>query len=249
MVFFMPVSKFQYDMKSIIIDDEEIAAKGLESYCRQIPFIQIDKLFTSSKEAESYLKQSETDLIFLDIEMPGLSGLKLLKNLAKPPLVIITTAYPAYAVDGFELDVIDYLVKPFPFNRFLKACNKANEYFLMKNASNGNVVKDYFFIKVGYKIEKIVTDDVLFVQALENYVSLCTTTGKYLTLISLKNIEQILPLSNFIRVHKSFIVAKDKIEAIHGNYILIGNFKIPISRNKKGEMLKVLLANRLAKRY
>ncbi len=232
-------------LRSLIVDDEEIAGKGLERYCLDIPFIKIEKICSSASEAEEVIKKTAIDLIFLDIQMPKQTGLQFLKNLSAPPMVIITTAYPDYALEGFELDVIDYLVKPFPFEKFRKACNKAKDYFELKK---GNQKDDYFFIKANNRIEKIEIDDILFIEALENYVSIYTQKKKYLTLVSLKSVENVLPENKFLKVQKSFLVAKDKIESVEGNMISIGAHKIPISRKWKNDVLNAILSNRLLKR-
>src|SRR5262249_4108339 len=156
------------------------------------------------------------------------------KNLSAPPMVIITTAYPDYALEGFEMDVIDYLVKPFPFERFHKACYKAKEYFELKDGSRNS---DYFFIKADNKIEKININEILFIESLENYICIYTAKRKYMTLVSLKSVESALPEKQFIKAQKSFIVAKDKIESVEGNRLCIGQHKIPISRKWKNDVL------------
>ena len=232
-------------LRSIIVDDEDIAGKGVERYCRDIPFIKVEKICVSAAEAAAVLNEAVIDLIFLDIQMPKQTGLQFLKNLSAPPMVIITTAYPDYAIEGFDLDVVDYLVKPFSFERFYKACNKAKEYFAVKK---GSPDVDYFFIKADNRIEKIEIEEILFVEALENYVSICTQKKKYLTLVSLKAVENALPGNRFIKTQKSFVVAKDKIESVEGNMICIGQHKIPISRKWKNDVLNVIIADKLLKR-
>jgi DNA-binding LytR/AlgR family response regulator len=232
-------------LKSIIVDDEEIAGRGLERYCAGIPFVRLEKICDSTQQAKEVLEKTSIDLVFLDIQMPKQTGLQFLRSLAAPPMVIITTAYPDYAVEGFELDVIDYLVKPFSFERLQKACNKAREYFEIKK---GGKHDDYFFIKADNRIEKIEIADILFIEALENYVNICTRRRKYLTLIPLKTLESTLPQSQFIKAQKSFLVAKNKIDSVEGNMLCIGEYKIPISRKWKMDVLNAILTNRFLRR-
>jgi DNA-binding LytR/AlgR family response regulator len=182
--------------------------------------------------------------------MPKLTGIEFLKSLAHPPLIVFTTAYPQYAVDGFELNVLDYLVKPISFDRFLKAAMKAKE-----AASKGNTIstaasrkEDYFFIKADNKLIKLFYQDIQFVEALQNYVTIHTTNKKYITYLTFKSIEESLPNEEFIKVHKSYLVAANKIESIEGNIIRIGQHEIPISRNNKEEVLEKLLKGRFLKR-
>ena len=235
-------------LKSLIVDDEEIARSGLERYCRDIPYIRVEKSCSSALEATVILKQSPIDLIFLDIQMPKLNGLDFIKSLASPPLVIMTTAYPDYALEGFELDVIDYIVKPFSFDRFLKACNKAKEYLELKNGRKNIETADSFFIKSNGRIEKIQIKEILFVQALENYVYIHTAKRKYLTLVSLKNVEKNLPGDQFTKVHKSFLVALSKINTMDKDSVLIGEHKIPLSRKWRAKVVNRISTNKLLKR-
>jgi len=235
-------------LKSLIIDDEEIARMGLERYCRDIPFVRIEKICSSAYEALAVLHEKPIDLVFLDIQMPKLNGLDFLKSLASPPLIIMTTAYPDFALEGFELDVIDYIVKPFSFERFLKACTKAKEYFELKSGHNNPGDAGYFYIKADGKIEKIRTGEILFVEAMENYVYVHTAKRKYLTLISLKNVEKHLTGDQFIKVQKSFLVAMDKIESVDKNGIIIGEHKVPISRKWRAKILNTIVANKMVKR-
>jgi two-component system LytT family response regulator len=234
------------NLRSLVIDDEEIATRGLERYLNDIPFIQLEAIFNSSVQAVEFLEKASVDLIFLDIQMPKLTGLELIKRLDPPPMAIITTAYPDFALEGFELDVLDYLVKPFSFERLLKACNKAKDYLELKTGLN--TADNYFFIKTDNKIERVEIDEILFVEAKENYVSIYTTKRKYLTLVSLKTMENTLGPVHFIKAQKSFLVAKDKIEALEGNNICIGNHKIPISRKWKSDILQAVLSRKLLRR-
>src|SRR5690606_16281302 len=166
-------------------------------------------------DANKVLANERIDLMFLDIQMPKITGIDFLKSLKNPPMVILTTAYPNFALQGYELDVVDYLVKPFPFDRFLKASNKARDLYNLKNNTPGSETKDeYFFIKVDYRYEKIYFSDVLFVEGMENYVVIHTAAQKFVTMLRMKTMEETLPASDFIRVHKSFIVSQRAITSI-----------------------------------
>jgi len=190
------------------------------------------------------------DLMFLDIQMPKLSGLDFLKTLNKPPVVIITTAYPDYALEGFELDVMDYLVKPISFEKFLKSVNKARDYIELKRKADGKNLKydDFFFIRTNNKYDKINYDSVLFVEAMQNYVVIHTLKGKHIVYMTLKNIHDNLPKEYFIKVQKSFIVSVPKIDSIIGSNIKIGEHLISISRENKKSVLKRIMNNKLFKR-
>ena len=181
--------------------------------------------------------------------MPKLSGLELLRSLSDPPLVVIISAYPDYALGSYELDVMDYIVKPFSFERFLKASNKCKEYVDLKNrASSPGANEEYFFIKANNRIEKVITGEILFIEARENYVHIHTTHKKYLTLIGLHVIERYLDGRQFLKVQKSYVVAKSKIDSIEGNMLRIGDHQIPLSRKWRDEILADILKNKFLKR-
>ena len=183
-----------------------------------------------------------------------MNGIEFLKMTQNPPMVIITTAYPSYALDGFQLDVLDYLVKPITFNRFFKAVSKAKDYqHLLNRSSSTDVTKtnspeDYFFIKCDYKYERIYFNDILYIEAMQNYVTIYTNKGKYMTLLYLKHVEQNLDRNSFIRVHKSYIVSIPKIESIENNEIIIRSFRIPISRNYRDQVIGRVVNERLWKK-
>jgi len=230
----------------IIVDDEPLARKGLAEYVSEVDFLDLKALCSSSTEANKSLNQQKTDLVFLDIQMPGLNGIEFLKTMKTKPMVILTTAYSEFALEGYELDVLDYLVKPISFNRFLKACNKAKEYYeFVHNKNTGN---SHFFIRCDNRFERIDHDKLLFVEAMENYVVLQTTTQKFISYLTLKSVENYLPQQSFIRVHKSFIVSLSKIERIDGNEVKIGIHSIPISRNLKDEVMNNVVNKNLLKR-
>jgi DNA-binding LytR/AlgR family response regulator len=236
-------------MNCILIDDEPLARKGLREYIQDVEFLNLVAEFDNALKATDLLSKDEVDLIFLDIHMPKITGLDFLRSLQHPPQVIFTTAYPQYAVEGFDLNVLDYLVKPISFDRFLKAVMKAKEAVGRKTISQPSQTKeDYVFIKSDNKLVKIFYHDILFVEALQNYVTIHTSSKKYITYLTFKSMEESLPADQFIRVHKSYLVSASKIESIEGNMVRIGSHEIPISRTIKEEVLEKLLKGRFLKR-
>ncbi|WP_205513363.1 LytR/AlgR family response regulator transcription factor [Longitalea arenae] len=237
-------------LRCVIIDDEPIARKGLKEYMQDASFLQLAGEFDNPLKAAELLTKEKIDLLFLDIQMPRMTGLEFLKTLVYPPMVIFTTAYPQYAVEGFEWNAIDYLLKPFSFDRFWKAVSKARNMHEAITQPGGRTHEDpgYFFIKADNKLVKIQYDDILFIEALENYVAVHTTTKKYITYLTFHSIESHLPASRFIRTHKSYIVAAAKVESIEGNEISIGAHHIPISRTEREAVLQQLIQNRLLRR-
>lgn len=240
-------------LNCVTIDDEPLAREGIGNYIREIDFLRLVGSGSNPVELIQLLDDQAIDLVFLDIQMPIMNGIDFLKMAQNPPMIIITTAYPSYALEGFQLDVLDYLLKPITFNRFFKAVNKAKNYAQMQLASasepsSAPEVEDYFFIKCENKYEKIYFADILYIQAMQNYVIIHTTKGKYITLLYLKNVEQYLEGQAFMRVHKSYIVAIPKIEAIDNNELLIQNYRIPISRNYKDRVLKQVVDDKLWKK-
>jgi DNA-binding LytR/AlgR family response regulator len=238
-------------IRCVIIDDEPLARKGLKEYIQDVDFLQLAGEFDNPLKAADLLMHEKTDLLFLDIQMPKMTGMEFLKTLSHPPMVIFTTAYPQYAVEGFELNAIDYLLKPFSFERFWKAVLKAR--MILESADKPvapptNAEPDYFFIKSDSKLVKIFYDEILYIEALQNYVAVHTTTKKYITYLTFRSIEAHLPASRFIRTHKSYIVSAAKVESIEGNDIRISQHHIPISRTERDSVLQQLLQNRLLKR-
>lgn len=241
-------------LKCVTIDDEPLARECIANYVNEIDFLHLTGTGSNAVELSSLIDQYEVDLVFLDIHMPVMNGIEYLKMTPKPPMVIITTAYPSYALESFQLDVLDYLVKPITFNRFFKAVTKAKDYHQLlqrsaqSNTTNSLAEADHFFIKCDYKYERIYFDDILFVEAMQNYVTIYTTKGKYITLLYMKNVEQNLDKRLFIRVHKSFIVAASKIESIENNEIIIGSHRIPISRNYRDDVIQKVVNDKLWKK-
>jgi len=232
-------------LNCIIVDDEPLAREGLANYVREVDFLQLAGSCEHPLELAALLEQTPVDLIFLDIQMPKMSGTDFLRQLQNPPMVIITTAYPSYALEGFQLNVMDYLLKPITFERFFKAACKARDYhkLLQKPALAG--AQDYFFIKCGSKYEKIFFDDILYVEGMQNYVSIYTDKSKYVTMLPLGNLADKLDESAFIRIHKSFIAAIAKIDGIEGNELFIGGNRIPVSRNFRQQVMERVLSKKL----
>lgn len=233
-------------IKCVITDDEPFARKGLQGYIEKIDFLELAGICEDALQLNDLIRQQPIDLIFLDIEMPYLTGIEFLKNLSNPPKIIFTTAYEKYAVQGFDLDIIDYLLKPVSFQRFFKAANKAHEYFLGQQAFS--VKDDYIFVKADNKLEKIHFSEILFVEALENYISIQTKDRKIITHLTLISLKEKLPATEFIQPHKSFIVSIDGISSIEGNIIHIQTFNVPISKYQKENVMERIVNNRLLKR-
>ena len=235
-------------IRTLIVDDEPLALQVLENHIEKLPEVQLVAKCDNAIEANKILNEKEVDLICLDIEMPQLSGIDFLKSLKNPPMVIFTTAFSNYAVEGFELDVIDYLVKPISFNRFLKAINKVQERMRSKT-KEGHEEDDYFYVKADKKLIKIKYDDILYIEGLKDYVIIKTTSGRVVTLQTMKSLDEKLSSHNFKRVHRSFIVNIDKINSIMGNMIEIKDKNkeklIPIGKNYREELLHIIETKRL----
>jgi DNA-binding LytR/AlgR family response regulator len=238
-------------IRCLIIDDEPLARKGLKEYIQEVDFLQLTGEFDNPLKATDALSKQPVDLIFLDIQMPKITGTDFMRSLQYPPLVIFTTAYPDYALDGFELNAVDYLLKPFSFDRFLKAAMKAKLLLEKANAPAEPVMEkgdDHFFIKADNKLVKVRFAEILFAEALQNYVAIHTPTKKYISYLTFKSLAESLPSEQFVQTHKSFIVSLSRIESIEGNEIIIGQHHIPISRNLKDEVMSKVLGNKFLKR-
>jgi len=232
-------------IKTILVEDEPLAREGLKSYIREIEFLDLVAVCENALEANDALSSENPDLMFLDIQMPKITGLDFLKSLKKPPLVIFTTAFPNYALQGFELDVVDYLVKPYPFDRFLKAVNKARDLFKLKNPPdlNSSQPKDHFYVKVDNILKRVDFADIVYIEGMENYVAIHTTNGRLITLMTMKSMEESLPIGEFYRVHKTYIISKAKVKGIIGNEIDMGISKVPLSRVRRSEIISDLTGN------
>jgi DNA-binding LytR/AlgR family response regulator len=210
----------------IAIDDEPLALQLINEYCGKISFLQLDKVFTNTDEARVWLSQNKVDLLFLDIQMPDVNGLQFYKSLVEKPLVIFTTAFKDFAVDGFNVDAIDYLLKPFEYDRFLKAVYKSKEY--IEFLSSQELQLNSIFVKVNYEIMKINLKDIELIEALDDYIKIYIKPNPVLTLMTLKSIQERLPLRDFARVHRSFIVPLHKIEKFSKTKLVVAGKEIPI---------------------
>ena len=236
-------------INAVVIDDEPLARKGLKEYIADIDFLNLTGEFDSPLKAAELISRGEVQLLFLDIQMPKMTGLDFFKTLQHAPPVIFTTAYPQYALEGFEVNALDYLVKPISFDRFFKAVLKAKEYYEVRDTNTREAnAAEYFFIKADNKLVKILFDEVLYAEALQNYVIIHTAVKKYMTYLTFKSVEDYLPADKFLKIHKSYIVAASKIDSIEGNDIRIGQQHIPISRNQKEEVMEKLLKGKFLKR-
>lgn len=229
----------------IIIDDEPLARIGLIDYVKKVKFLNLVGEFKNAIEAKGFIEDHPVDLMFLDINMPKMNGLEFLKSLDEPPKVIFTTAYREFASDSYDLDGVDYLVKPIAFDRFLKAVNKVYE---LLQIDEGDGKGDHFFVKVDGVIKRVLLDNLLYVEGMKDYVKICQTgSDDLITLVSLKQMEQRLP-NSFLRVHRSFIIAIDKVDEIEGNMLKIGQAEIPMAPQLRSQVLEKIMGGKFLKR-
>ncbi len=234
-------------LSCIIIDDEPIARKILQEFTGQLPYLDLVGKFESAMKAEEFLSSNQPDIIFLDIEMPKVSGLQMLKRIHVESLVIVTTAFPQYALDGYELDIIDYLLKPFALHRFLKAVQKAKDFYEMKMQSGSAQQPSYIFIKSEKRIEKVELSEILYAEVLGNYITIHTDRKAIVAYLTMKSLESQLSPVDFIKIHQSFLVNRSKIESVEGNNLKVGTKSLPISRNYRDSVTN-LINQRLLKR-
>jgi DNA-binding LytR/AlgR family response regulator len=234
-------------LNCIAVDDENLALDLIEDNIQKVPFLNLVKRCKNPFEAIEVLQKEDIDLIFLDIQMPGITGVQFLQSLTNSPMVIFVTAYQQYALEGFNLNVIDYLLKPIDFERFLKAVNKASELHNLKHKVTVNEVvteskTSTIFVNADYSLVKIKTEEITYVEGLKDYVKihLDSTTKPIVTRMTMKSVEEKLPSNEFFRVHKSFIVSLDKIESIRNLKIKIGNAQIPVSESYSEEFFKII---------
>ena len=239
-------------MNCIAIDDEPLSLNIVKEYCRKLEFMNLIGTYTNPFEAISKINESSIDIIFLDVEMPGITGLQLIKSLPNPPLIIVTSAHSKYAFEGFELSIVDYLLKPVAFDKFLRAVNKAGLFLAGREkndkeniSSQENNFPDYVFVKEGYSTVKIRFSEIEYIEGLKDYIKICVNEKYHLTKSTIKNFENKLPTNRFIRVHKSFIVSLDKIIKIENNRIFIGSKKIPIGLQYKNNFYNKIEMERL----
>ncbi|MDB5158795.1 MAG: response regulator transcription factor [Mucilaginibacter sp.] len=223
----------------LVVDDEPIARSGMLEYIEQIDFLHPVDVCKNAIEASLALQNNRVDLIFLDIQMPKITGVSFLKNLANPPMVIFTTAFPEYAIEGYTLNVLDYLLKPISFDRFFMAVNKAQAQLSLKRKQETPVISgSYFFIKSNQKLEKINIEEILYIEAMSNYVILYTRSKKHIVYMSFKSIESQLPPDSFLRIHKSFIVAVNAIVSIDSYEVTVADKILPISKSYRNVVME-----------
>lgn len=229
-------------IRAIIIDDEPLAQNVILEYAKKLENLTIMESFSEATPVHSYLLNHETDLLFLDINMPKLSGISFLKSLKNPPLVIFTTAYSEYAVEGFELNAVDYLRKPFSFERFCQAIFKVEEKLLsLPYIKSANTISpDFMFIKSNKKNIKISFDQILYIEGLGDYIKIYTQDSKHITNLSMKRMLDLLPSEKFYRIHKSYIIALDKINSVEGNLVQINTSKLPVGNSYRSDFFAYL---------
>ena len=229
-------------IKALIIDDEPIAQDILEKYTQMVPELELVGKCDNALDASAFLQENEVDLMFLDIQMPEIDGLSFLKTLKTSPLVVLTTAFSEYAIESYELDVLDYLLKPISLDRFLKAVHRACD--RMRESSNSveeNLQKDFIFLKDGHEQIKVLLDDILYCEGLKDYVQVHLTSGKKIvTLSTMKHMVEVLEHDKFLRVHRSYIVNLEKVESIIGNSFKIGGQLIGIGKSYLEEVKKLI---------
>lgn len=229
-------------MRCIAVDDESLALDLLEDNIKKVPFLTLVKRCKNAFEAHEAVMKDNIDLMFLDIQMPGISGVQFLQSIAKPPLVIFITAYEQFALQGYNLDVVDYLLKPVSFERFLKAASKAHELFTLKSNASINPSTEYLFVNSEYNLVKVNIRDIIYIEGLKDYIKIfiANATRPIITRLSMKSIEEKLPGDRFVRVHKSFIVAIEKIVSIRKGKISINNVQVPISEHYKENLYRFI---------
>lgn len=230
-------------IKCLVVDDEPLARKILQDYIAKIEYLELAAVCENALDACNYIKNNNIDLIFLDIKMPGLSGIEFIKNISSPPAFIFTTAYENYALESYDLNALDYLLKPFSFERFFKAINK----FIGKTSNEksnlsalNNFDEAFIYVKTTGKMVKIFLKDILYVESLRNYIKIVTSKTNVITHKTMAEFEERLPDERFIRIHRSFLIAKDKINSFTSTEIEIAGYRIPVGRNYRETVLKIM---------
>ena len=230
-------------LRCIAVDDEPLALELLEDNISKVPYLQLVAKCSNAMEAMKVLQQQPADLIFLDIQMPGLTGLQFIQSMTEKPMIILITAYEKFALEGFNLDVTDYLVKPVSLDRFVKACNKAKELYELKNRPNKDASSnpDYFFVNVDYSLLKINFNDIRYVEGLKDYIKihLKSSSRAIITRMAMKAIEEELPVAKFLRLHKSYIVSLEHITAIRKNSVFLDEMELPVGENFREAVLNL----------
>lgn len=232
-------------IKCVITDDEPMARKGIKGYVEKVDFLELVGVCEDAVSLNSLLREQAVDLLFLDIEMPYINGLELLQSISNPPKVIFTTAYEQYAIKGFELEAVDYLLKPISFERFLKSVNRVYELFRQTAPAPA---ADHLFIKTDDKLVKVSINDIVYIEAMENYVNIYTAQTRYITHATLKSVLECITDPGFIQTHKSFVINAAKITSIEGNLIELGKYQVPVSRSMKDGVMEKILKNKLLKK-
>lgn len=235
-------------LSCIAVDDEQLALDKITHFISKVPFLELQKSFTNSLEALNYLKNNEVDLLFLDIQMDDLTGLQLIELLKKKPYIILTTAYSEYAIKSYELEVSDYLLKPISFERFIQAVNRISDKIKedKKNDSHTNNVdkgikrSDFILVKTDYQMQKVSFDDIFYIEGMKDYLRIVMAAKRIMTLQTFKNMMSLLPDNKFFRIHKSYIIAIDKIKAIERNHVVINNERIPIGESYRVDFFNYL---------
>jgi DNA-binding LytR/AlgR family response regulator len=229
-------------MKCIVIDDEALARKLLTNYIEQIPTLELLGTFKNPMDAVEILENEAVDVLFLDIQMPQMTGVSFLKTLKQKPFVVFTTAYEQYALEGYALDIVDYLLKPFSFERFFQAVNKVSDRIKSKNnasnaVENEAIAKDFILVKSEHRVHRMKLSTIDYIQSMQAYVAFYRNGERTLSLNTMKKLEATLPKNQFIRIHKSYIVAIDKIKMLEGNQVIIGKEKLPIGASYREEVM------------
>jgi two-component system LytT family response regulator len=232
-------------LRCIAVDDEPLALELLEDNISKVPYLQLAASCSNAMEAIKVLQEQPVDLIFLDIQMPGLTGLQFIQSLSNAPMIILITAYEKYALEGFNLSVVDYLVKPASIDRFIKACNKAWELHQFKTkpaaTAAGNTSPEYIFVNADYSLLKVVVNDIIWVEGLKDYIKihLKSTSKPVITRMTMKAVEELLPAGKFIRIHKSFIIAVAYIVSVKKSTVVIGGQELPVSETYQEGLMKI----------
>lgn len=232
-------------LRCIAVDDEPLALELLEDNISKVPYLQLVAKCSNAMEAMKILQQQPVDLLFLDIQMPGLTGLQFIQSMTEKPMIILITAYEKYALEGFNLDVLDYLVKPVSLDRFIKACNKAKELYDLKNRPKDKedaINPDYFFVNVDYSLLKINFNDIKYIEGLKDYIKihLKSSSRAVITRMAMKAIEEELPSTKFLRIHKSYIVSVAFLTSVRKSSIMIGETELPVSETYQDELMKLI---------